>query len=108
LIGGVKLTEFLNVPSYNVGQGPVTFGNFTSAPGTPPTALGATRQPALGATPTELVSTLSSNQKMVLGLGLVASIGASVTAFKVPSKRRSMSAVAFSAFPLALIYAGLN
>jgi hypothetical protein len=97
------MTEFLNVPSYNVGQGPVTFGDFTSAPGTPPASLGAAIS-----NPMKMGSTLSTNEKIVLALGLATSIGAGVAAFKVKSNRRSMSAVAFTALPLALVYAGMN
>jgi hypothetical protein len=97
------VTDFLNVPSFNVGQGPVNFADFTSAPGAPPASLGGVTTPR-----SSMGFTTSGDEKIVLLLGLVTSIGAGINAFKRKDKRRSMSAIAFSAFPLALVYAGMN
>jgi hypothetical protein len=101
------VTDFLNVPSFNVGQGPVNFADFTSAPGAPPASLGGFA-PRSNSNPSSMGFTTSGDEKIVLLLGLITSIGAGINAFKRKDKRRSMSAIAFSAFPLALLYAGLN
>ena len=101
------MTDFLNVPSFDVGNGPVNFGNLTSAPGTPPAALGG----SLGAIMPSVkkgVNKLSGNEKLVLLLGTGVSLGGLYAAYSSKKHRRKMSAIGFSAFPLAIIYAGLN
>ena len=97
------MTDFLNVPSFDVGNGPVNFGNLTSAPGAPPAALGG----SLGAIMPS-VKKLSGNEKLVLLLGTGVSLGGLYAAYSSKKHRRKMSAIGFSAFPLAIIYAGLN
>ena len=102
------MTDFLNVPSFNVGNGPVVFNNLTSAPGAPPASLnGSSSLGAIGNTGATL-SNMTGNEKLVLLLGTVTSVGGLYAAYKSKKHRRKMSAIGFSAFPLAVVYAGLN
>jgi hypothetical protein len=98
------MTDFLNVPSFDVGNGPVNFSNLTSAPGAPPASLGR----SLGSVVGKQVNKLSGNEKLVLLLGTGVSLGGLYAAYSSKKHRRKMSAIGFSAFPLAIIYAGLN
>jgi lipoprotein signal peptidase len=105
------MTDFLNVPSFNVGNGPVVFNNLTSAPGAPPASLNGTS--SLGAIVARkntgaTLSKMTGNEKLVLLLGTVTSVGGLYAAYKSKKHRRKMSAIGFSAFPLAVLYAGLN
>jgi len=99
------MTDFLNVPSFNVGNGPVSFDNFTRAPGPPNAALGS----ALGSTSiSKTVKSLSTQEKIVFGMGLLLSVGGAYGAYSSKKNRRSMSAIALSGIPLAMLFAGMN
>tara|TARA_A200000159_G_C7253793_1_gene309988 strand:- start:585 stop:887 length:303 start_codon:yes stop_codon:yes gene_type:complete len=100
------MTDFLNVPSFNVGNGPVSFGNFTRAPGPPNAALGST---SLGATSIKNAATsLTTQEKMVFGMGILLTVGGAYGAYASKKNRRSMSAIAMSGIPLAMLFAGMN
>lgn len=100
------MTDFLNVPSFNVGNGPVSFENFTRAPGAPNAALGST---SLGSTSiSKTVKSLSTQEKIVFGMGLLLSVGGAYGAYSSKQNRRSMSAIALSGIPLAMLFAGMN
>ena len=102
------MTDFLNVPSFNVGNGPVTFNNLTSAPGAPPASLNGSSLGGIKNEMGKMSSKMSSNEKLVLVLGSVTSIAGFYAAYASKKHRRKMSAIGASALPLAIIYAGLN
>ena len=102
------MTDFLNVPSFNVGNGPVVFNNLTSAPGAPPASLNGTSSLGHPHSFSFNRSEMTGNEKLVLLLGTVTSVGGLYAAYKSKKHRRKMSAIGFSAFPLAVVYAGLN
>lgn len=100
------MTDFLNVPSFNVGNGPVSFSNFTPAPSPPSPSLGST---GLGATHTRKALAASSTQeKIVLGMGVGLTLFGIYGAYTNKEHRRSFSAIAMSGLPLALVYAGFK
>ncbi len=101
------MTDFLNVPSFNVGNGPVSFSNFTPAPSPPSPSLGSI---ALGATHTRKALAASSTQeKIVLGMGALMTIGGAFGAMKGKKKhKRSFQILALTSLPMALVYAGFK
>jgi hypothetical protein len=101
------MTDFLNVPSFNVGNGPVSFGNFTRAPGPPNAALGST---SLGSTKAikNAASSLSTQEKMVFGMGVLLTLGGAYGAYTSKKDRKSMTYIAMSGIPLAMLFAGMN
>lgn len=106
------MTDFLNVPSFNVGNGPVSFSNFTPAPSPPSPSLGSI---GLGATHTRKALAASSTQeKIVLAMGLGLTLFGAIGAYKLRKKPqqkkhiKSLSAIALTSLPLALAYAGFK
>tara|TARA_B100000886_G_scaffold289373_1_gene214491 strand:- start:761 stop:1063 length:303 start_codon:yes stop_codon:yes gene_type:complete len=100
------MTDFLNVPSFNVGNGPVSFSNFTPAPSPPSPSLGSI---GLGATHTRKALAASSTQeKIVLAMGLGLTLFGAIGAYTNKEYRNSLSAIALTSLPLALAYAGFK